>query len=97
MGPYVLPPVPATFFHPIIPTLPFITQANNPSRTYSSADANGGNVKGILVLVSVLLYLRPSCNIMQIIGSKLKVVSCFSDYNRSTGGWPTLSSLGYPN
>lgn len=54
-----------------------------PSLKYSSADANDSSLRGSLVLVSILLYLRPSCNTMKIMGFKLKGVSCLNDYNKS--------------
>lgn len=54
-----------------------------PSLKNSSADANDSSLRASLVLVSILLYLWPSCNTMKIMGFKLKVVSCLNDYNRS--------------
>lgn len=45
-------------------------------------------IRGSLVFVLVLPYSRPSCDLLQIMGFKLRVVSCLTDYNRSIGGWP---------
>lgn len=69
-------------FLSIMPIL-LLRHANSPSLQYSSADANDRNLRGSLVLVSVLLYLRPSCNILQMTDFKLKVVSCLNDDNRN--------------
>lgn len=80
------------FFDSVIPTLPLYYATNNPSLKYFSADANNSNLmhRGSLVLVSILLYLRPSRNTMQTMGFFM------TTKEELRTGLP-LSSPGYPN